>query len=260
MFEGKDHFIKSFSDTASVDLCRAIVDRHFPMAEEERFNRMSLEEFHECVYTAQREINSENIQDRIYQHEKALFDREIGPSLMRESICFLRAVRPSKKDTGKGEAVGLHRETMYSDAPHEISHCVNMWFPIRGVNQSSSLKYIPNSHLVPDADLQIEIDDEGPRVKKHSTGHKLGFLYAPKRIVGGVDVNNLQTFELSYGEYVLFSAMLVHGAAANHGNEIRFSLSMAIVPQDKVVVNKSYFAAGGKSHYEKFGSSASKTK
>jgi hypothetical protein len=257
MFEEKDHLIKRFSNMASVDLCRAIVDRHFPAGEEERFNGMSLEEFHERVYAAQRDINSENIQDRIYQHEKPVFDREIGPSLMRESVCFLRAVRPSKKDTGKSEAVGLHRETMYSDAPHEISHCVNMWFPIRGVNQSSSLKYIPNSHLVPDADLQIEIDGEGPRVKKHSTGHKLGFLYAPKRIVGGVDLNNLQTFKLSYGEYVLFSAMLVHGAAANHGSEIRFSLSMAIVPQDKVVVNKSYFAAGGKSHYEKFGSSAS---
>jgi hypothetical protein len=254
MFEEKDHLIKCFTNMASVDLCREIVDHHFPAGEEERFTGMSLEEFHECVYAAQRDINSENIQDRIYQHERPVFDYEIGPRLMRESVCFLRAVRPSKKVTGKSEAVGLHRETMYSDAPHEISHCVNMWFPIRGVDQSSSLKYVPNSHLVPDADLQIEIDDESPRVKKHSIGHKLGFLYAPKRIVGGVDLNNLQTFKISYGEYVLFSAMLVHGAAANHGNEIRFSLSMAIVPQHKVVVNKSYFAAGGKSHYQKFGS------
>ena len=137
---------------------------------------------------------------------------------------------------------------------------MNMWFPIRGVNQSSSLKYIPNSHKVPDADLEIEVDSKGPRVEKHSTGHKLVFLYSPKRIVAGVDLDNLQTFKLSYGEYILFSAMLIHGAAANHGSEIRFSLSMAILPQEKVVVNKSYFAAGGKSHYEKFGSAASNTR
>lgn len=253
MLQGKDHLIKRFSNMDSVDLCRTIVDTYFPAAEEDRFNSMSSDEFHEHVYAAQCAINSENIQDRIYRHEKPVFDREINPSVMRESVCFLRAVRPSTHDTDKSEAVGLHRETMYSDAPWQTSHCVNMWFPIRGVDKFSSLKYIPNSHLIPDSDLQIDLDSESLRVKKHSTGHKLGFLYAPKRIVAGVDLSELKTFNLIYGEYVLFSAMLVHGAGVNHGNHIRFSLSMAIVPQDKVVANKSYFAAGGESHYEKFG-------
>ena len=260
MFENQDHLVLRFTDPSSVDFCRAVVDRHFPIGEEDRFNRMSVGEFHECVYAAQRDINSGNIQDRIYQHEKSAFEREIGQSLMRESVCFLRAVRPSKKDATKSEAVGLHRETMYSDSPHEISHCVNMWFPIRGVNENSSLKYIPNSHKVPDADLEVAVDEEGPRVGKHSTGHKLGFLYSPKKIVGGVDTQSLSTFKVGYGEYVLFSSMLIHGGAANHGSEIRFSLSMAIIPQVNVVVNKSYFAAGGKSHYEQFGSGALNTR
>lgn len=254
MFRDRDHLVQRFSAMSSLDICRAVVDRHFPVGEEERFNRMSVEEFHECVYLAQRDINAENIQDRIYHHERSVFHRVIGPHLMRESVCFLRAVRPSRKQyPSTSEAVGLHRETMYSDTPTDLANCINMWFPIRGVTPSSSLKYIPNSHLVPDEDLQVQSDLEAPRVKKHSTGHKLGFLYAPKKIVGGVDLENLQTFNVAYGEYVLFSALLVHGAAANLGSQIRFSLSMAIVPQAEVVVNKSYFAADGNSHYEKFG-------
>ena len=65
-----------------------------------------------------------------------------------ETLVFLRIVRPLKVSNDP-EAIDWHRETFYCDHKY-IKHGINVWFPIKNVNNKNTLKYIPFSHKIDD--------------------------------------------------------------------------------------------------------------
>ena len=168
--------------------------------------------------------------------------------LLHESVVFFRAVRPIKQGV-KMEAPDFHRETFYSDHTH-TPFVLNTWIPIKNVNNKNSLRYYPKSHKIMDEDLSIVVDEKAPgKVEKFSSGHKLGFLWRPKKLRDDHSLGNPKIMNFTENSYSLFSSMLIHGGAENNSNQIRFAIGFGIIPKEKMTQNKKFFASGGKPHY-----------
>jgi len=145
--------------------------------------------------------------------------------LIQRNLC-LRATRPQIKNLQ--EFVGWHRESFYGIG---VERCVNFWVPIANVNVENTLRYIPDSHLIPDDRLEI-IRVEDASTPKHSSGHKIGLRYAPKNIISGVDFSQARPFQVKVGEAAIFSGALIHGAAENSSNLIRFSMDFRVIAKE----------------------------
>ena len=245
-------FVKPLDEKSIIDEVKNCIHRYFYNNPKNLrwSHELSKEDFHGLTLDCQNKINDLGIQEKIYESESKYINSICEDEILHESVCFLRAIRPDKS-SDKKEAVDYHRETMYSDDEHTL-HAINMWMPILNVNHETSLKYIPSSHLIDDKDIVVKNDDEASRVKKGSTGHKLGFLYAPKKIMSGVDFNKAERIKFpSYG-YACFSAMLVHGGGNNNSQDIRFALSIGLLPKSKAKNIKPFTAADGKPQFVEF--------
>lgn len=243
--------IKGFEDKSIPSQVREMVERRFDQPDDFYLN-LSRDKFHDLAYEAQVELNEMNIQQRFYQSEKTLFDSLFpNEELLHESVVFFRAVRPMKNGITM-EAPDFHRETFYSDHDH-TPYCINTWIPIKNVNEQNTLKYYPMSHTIPDADLSIEVDSSAPgKVEKFSSGHKLGFLWKPKKLKEDIDIGRSKNMEFFEDSYSIFSSMLIHGGAVNHSDKIRFAIGFGLIPSKRMTHNKKFFASDGKPHYIPF--------
>lgn len=161
--------------------------------------------------------------------------------IMIQSNLYLRAARPKQ---GGQEAVGWHRESMYGCQLQAL----NVWMPIANVTRDNSIRFVPGSAAIPDDELQLS-EDDAAGVGKGSAGHKIGLLYAPKRIVGGVDFSTARTFDLGEGELAIFPSNLIHGAARNDTDKIRFSIDFRVIATQHVGKQKKSFAGDGKNFF-----------
>jgi ectoine hydroxylase-related dioxygenase (phytanoyl-CoA dioxygenase family) len=145
------------------------------------------------------------------------------------SILFTRPSSLGVDLAPDGEFVDFHRENFYSDAK-TINHQINFWVPIFNVSLLQNFKYVPKSHFIPDDKiiLKKEINNF---VKKKSSAHQCGINYAPKRIVGGVEMNKAKRFNVPKGKFLAFDSMLIHGGGINLSKKIRFAISFGIVPK-----------------------------
>ena len=57
----------------------------------------------------------------------------------------------------------------------------------------------------------------------------MGFQYSPKKIIGGVDLANVEKMDVNLGYSSIFSGNLIHGAAMNESKKIRFSCDFRII-------------------------------
>ena len=169
-------------------------------------------------------------------------------NLYHESVIFLRAIRPTKSSV-KSDNVGLHRETMFSDAKLQTSKAHNIWIPLSPVTKKNAVKYYQGSHNIDDNELSYTEDRSSQAVVKGSYGHKLGMLYKPMRINSRLPAENQRDMDPKMDEFALFSAMTIHGGGVNRSSQLRLSLSMATIDSDAIVDNKKYTAALGEPHY-----------
>ena len=240
--------IKKINDESIIDEVRNKIDQVFSK-DIDYYNSLSKENFQKIAVSCQDEINNLDIQKKFYSSEKKVFDALFtNQNLLLESVVFLRAVRPSKGSQNI-EHPDMHRETFYSDHSH-TPYVLNLWIPIKNVNSNNTLKYVPKSHLISDKDIKIKVDENWPgTVEKYSNGHKLGFFWKPKKIISGVNFDETSKIKFKDYEYSLFSSMLIHGGAENKTEKIRFAIGFGIVPKEKLIQNKSFFAANGQDHY-----------
>jgi len=161
--------------------------------------------------------------------------------IMVQSNLYLRAARPNV--VGQ-EAVGWHRESMYGCQPQAL----NVWMPVANCTADNSIKYVPGSATTPEDDLIFEAG-ESDGVAKGSPGHKIGLLYAPKRIVGGFDPGAAVPFNVPVGCLAVFPSLLIHGAAVNRSNRVRFSVDFRVISAAHVGVQKKSFAGGGEDFF-----------
>ena len=222
-YEEEGLIIKTFEDNSIVKDVSTMIDRRFNESDDYYLN-LSRDDFHDIALDAQKELNTMNIQHRFFKSEHGLFDSIFyNQKLLHESVIFFRAVRPIKKNI-KMEAPDFHRETWYSDHPH-TPFCINTWIPIKNVDERNTLRYYPFSHKIPDDELSIEVDHDAPgKVDKFSSGHKLGFLWKPKKLKDDIDIGSPQKMNFLKNSYTIFSPMLIHGGAENHSDKIRFAV------------------------------------
>jgi len=243
-FKDNGLIISKFKDKSIIKDLNKIINKYFKKSEN-FYCKMPLKKFRELAFRCQKEIFKLKIQKRFAESEE-----EILKSLLQndvplfESLIFLRIVRPLK-NSNEAEAIDWHRETFYSDHKY-IRHGINVWFPIKNVNLKNTLKYIPFSHKVSDnkikrRKIRMTKDQKLNSVnKKFSASHKMGFVYHPKKIVSGINLNKAKPMNIPKNNYALFSTMLIHGNSQNLHSKIRFALGFGIMPKSKIKKIKKF--------------------
>ena len=216
-----------FSEHQDKDLVNEIqkdVFKYFNEDEKFYFD-LPIEIYREIVKNAQDLLNEKEyarkICDRCIQAIRNYIRED---EFFIQTNLYLRATRPTSDQ--ETESISWHRETFYGP---NMEKCVNIWTPILGVNEKNTLRYIPNSQDIPESDILLnQINDKA--TIKGSTGQKIGFLYSPKIIVGGVDLNKATAMIVPNFNSALFPGLLVHGSAQNFSQNIRFSVDFRILP------------------------------
>ncbi len=186
---------------------------------------MPIDNFREIVIKVQNILNEKNFTRRIANKIKNdIINYLQEDKFLIQTNLYLRATRPKVEQTS--ESIAWHRESYYGP---NMENSVNIWTPILGVDIGNTLRFIPNSQKIPENEIEILQEDDSITTRG-SSGHKIGFLYAPKTIIGGVDLNNARPMVVPKNHSSLFPGALIHGSSINHSSNIRFSLDFRILP------------------------------
>ena len=125
-----------------------------------------------------------------------------NPKLQTEVIT-LRISRPNSMDINP-----LHRDA-YLDYYKDT---INLWIPIAGCNEKTSLPVIPKSHLWNEANV----------LRTAARGASLQGLkyHVPGIVKGPDDVLRTTRPNPHYGQALIFSPYLIHGSAVNLNSDI----------------------------------------
>lgn len=247
-FKENGYIIKKINDVKPLIKVREIVRKYFP--EGTVFEDTA--KFRERLLLCQTEVNKLSVHRDILQGEKELFKLLFSDSdLSCQSVCYLRGVRPNSQESV--ECLGFHRESFYGDESF-VRHQINIIAPIFNFNEKTSVKFVEGSHLISSDDILLEkLSSEQSGVERFSTGHRLGLTYNPKKIIGGVPLQEAKRVNISTDEIFIFNTELIHGEGDNLSDEIRFSLDFGIIPTRLVEgkMKKEHFASyhKSKSHY-----------
>lgn len=234
----EDSSIAIFDHTDEVHavLCKEI-NSIFDQPDQVYFEQR-LELFRSLMLEVQENLTAIDAQIQITKSISEALELYLGTSnWLIQSNLYLRAARPLRDK--KSENIGWHREPFYGP---ELENSVNIWTPIRGVNEHNSLKYIPRSQNIPcEAIKTVNVGSQ--YTSRFSTGHKLGFNYDQKWIISGVDLGSGKRLVVETGKSAVFSGMLIHGAATNRSKKIRFSVDF------QVIRKADYRSRGKKFHF-----------
>lgn len=235
--------VSPLRDGAILAELRDITSRRFSQPVDD-YVKADPRDYQKLVADAQDEINGREFVRRISEDRRAELCEILGTNrILIQTNLYLRATRP--KVTGIQENVGWHRESFYGP---DMQYSVNLWTPIANVTRDNILRYIPDSHLIPDSDIAT-VSEPDPIVERFSAAHRIGLLYAPKRIVSGVDLEASRPFEVPDGAVAIFAGQLIHGAAENRSRAIRFSVDFRVIAADNLVERKKHFSSG-KEYFE----------
>jgi ectoine hydroxylase-related dioxygenase (phytanoyl-CoA dioxygenase family) len=223
---------------------QGVVERFFPRPTE-HYVAMTADAYRALVAEAQDELNRRQMARRLAEDRRAELRAILGTdAILIQTNLYLRATRPNS--TSDQEHIGWHRESFYGP---DMDTSVNFWVPIRDVSADNAMRYVPDSHLIPD-DAIATVQEDSADVARFSAGHRIGLLYAPKRIVGGVDLATNRALLARPGEAAIFAGALIHGAAENRGERIRFSVDFRSIAQGNLATDKPHFTSG-KSYFER---------
>src|SRR5262245_51738432 len=178
---------------------RSLVRRRFHESTE-TYTAMTQNDFHTLVSLVQFEINALKIGRRIVGAMRKEIQEFMGDDdIMLQKQMYLRAARPSN---GR-DIVGWHRESFYGTPPQTF----NLWMPVVNVATENTLQYVPDSESIPTSELTI-VQELDRSVVRDSPSHRIGLLYAPKVIRGGVDFSTAERLEVPENYIALFSGEL----------------------------------------------------
>lgn len=232
----------------ALDEMRGRIRTLFPEAPG-HYSAMPIEDYRERVSAAQDELSGANFGRRIVDEiAQELRDYLQGERFLIQTNLYLRATRPVQAQ--ETEAVGWHRETFYGA---NMERAVNVWTPLDGVNVDNTLRYVPGSQDIPEEAIKLDRVDDAV-TKRFSAGHKIGFVYAPKIIVGGVDLAAAVPMIVPSGSSSIFSGNLIHGSGVNQADTIRFSVDFRVLPLSAWdrEQSKAFHFASGKPYFEEY--------
>ena len=126
-----------------------------------------------------------------------------------------------------------------------LSHCYNIWIPLVSITENNALYYIPQSQKIPlNQIMYVNEGEEFSSIKKYSNGHKVGLNYDNFVINSGVELSKKRRMLVTDDHYLIFSGNLIHGAAQNLENYIRFSIDFEIIPTHNAIEYNN-FSSGG---------------
>lgn len=224
LYNGSSIFFAKHQDELNINEIRNDVKSYFNKKTDYYVNLM-IDDYREIVKNTQDLLNQKNVTYYLCKQLKAQIQEYIKEEkFFIQSNLYLRATRPHVNMST--EKIGWHRETFYGP---NMEKSVNIWTPILNVNSKNTLQYIPFSQNIPEHEIITNnINDEV--TSKGSTGNIIGFLYSPKEIVSGVNLNNASKMVVPEFHSSLFSGMLIHGSGTNHSENIRFSVDFRILP------------------------------
>lgn len=232
----------------TLDEIKQIVGLQFPHPVE-YYSAMDVDEYRVLVGLTQETLCDRGyvrkIVDEIYPE---IIDSMEENRFLIQTNLYLRATRPQVQQDG--EAIGWHRESFYG---LNMERSINVWTPIAGAVLENTLRFVPESQTIPEVEILTEqIDDK--ITQKYSIGHKVGFQYSPKKIVGGVDFMRSEPMLVPDYHSSIFPGNLVHGAAHNNGKQIRFSIDFRILPISAYdpLSSKNFHFASGKPYFEEY--------
>lgn len=176
----------------------------------------SLERYHDVVKTKEdhfkvvgktRDLFSEDfnfpVKDILPKFEKILgFGlSDINPEDGKELHIIVRINRPGSSDYNPPHKDVYERV----DEANYIPPFVNLWIPIAGVTEKSSLPIAPGSHKL----------TEDQVLRTHSGAIVEGNKYRVRMIKEWGGSSHLERAKVNYGEVLFFSGHLIHGFAIN---------------------------------------------
>ncbi len=127
-----------------------------------------------------------------------------------QSVFHFRVIRPMQQDNNP-----LHRDIWLED----YDDCINLYIPIAGSNEQSSLIIIPGSHLWPES-----------RIEKTQTGAEInGVKFNVPAVTDIRDHYEIIRPDPLPNEVLVFSPYLIHGGAVNLSeHHTRISIEMRL--------------------------------
>jgi hypothetical protein len=247
-FERSSITIASHSTRQTVDDMREAVDEGLPLGAAE-YSGMGLQPYRLLVAGVQDCLSGAGYVRRIVgEVEHEIREHLQGDRFLIQTNLYLRASRPMVRQ--ETEAVGWHRESFYGA---NLEKSVNVWTPLAGVTPANTLRFVPGSQLIPEEDIKVEVQTDG-ETERYSAGHKIGFVYAIKKIVAGVDLHTALPMLVPDYHSGIFPGSLIHGSAGNSSAVIRFSVDFRILPLSawSPALNKSFHFASGKPYFEEY--------
>lgn len=231
-----DYVVATHRTDAALELAK---DLALPFFSSDGMENLELDEYRGRIATAQDNLNRVDMTSRIANAVRAELVAQVGDDdILVQSNCYLRATRPHVKVTQ--EAVDWHRESFYGP---DMGHSWNVWTPLANVTVENTLRYVPDSASIPEEDIKLDRVDD-PQTPRFSAGHRIGLLYAPKHIIGGVDFTKAMPMIVPYGASSIFSGNLIHGAATNRSEAIRISIDFRTIAKKHYTTGKEHFASG----------------
>ncbi len=237
-YKKNGYYLKKFSNASLISKIEKIISKNFNNSTR-YYSNLPISKFHKITVKCQNQLNKINIQKIFGKSESVFLKKQFrGNELLYSSFITLRAVRPIKNKNDLKEPLGWHRETFYGNKKH-IKHAINFWMPVLNYSRNIGLQVIPESHLIDDRKIKrINMKTGYNKVKKFSDSHKLGFPYAPKKIISGVDLRKAKKVNVPKKSFMIFSQYLIHGNGQNFSNKIRFAINFSFLPKDKLGENK----------------------
>ena len=170
---------------------------------------------HEFIKSFSRDISNELIKNPFIKDmiKTISINLKIDFELFEKKIEF-RVVRPNKGDNNP-----LHRDHWF---PY-FNNLLNIYLPLSGSWNDSSLSIVPMSHNWDDEEIQSSFS-----YSEQKKTIKDGIAYSVPTIKKSKKQLNIHRPDVSLGNFMIFSPRLVHGGASNKGIETRFSLELRL--------------------------------
>jgi len=195
----QEEFGDSFTDLANYHLIELTKEQHDSF-QFKLFSRLNELQFHHQL-----------VKDNL-----SFFTAMLGPDIDIQTQLYLRIARPGIAN----DNIGMHRDTDYGNSAYEVS----VSFPLVDQPPGCGLNIVPGSHAFEAPELeQFNRED----VERGSNKNKMGFLYAPKKLVG-LDDSLFQSVSLPYGHGLGFSLGVIHGQQVNNSPVTRWNIDFRV--------------------------------
>jgi len=223
-FKTQGYFTYSFAQLSALteikQTCEGIAKEFFgkQFTTLEKYHEISIsdEQHEKFQYAVFSQLNNDKKHRQFIKDNLTFFTSIFGADLDVQTNLYIRIARPNQAL----DNIGIHRDTDYGNSAYELS----LSLPLVSQVEGCGLNVIPKSHLFSDRNIkQFNRAD----VERGTPKNKMGFLYAPKEILG-LDEQQLKCISLPFGSGLGFTLGLIHGQTVNNTHMTRWAIDFRV--------------------------------